>query len=164
MIFWVHEGAEGEHLPPMAVVRRPRGGKHLVADLKELHASGIRTLVSLLPEDEAIELGLSREDELAEAAGMKFLSFPMVDHGVPKDVAAFRAFVVSMAVRLWSHEPIGVHCQASIGRSTLVVACTLIHLGWQPAQALIDIASARRHPVPDTEEQQEWILRYEPEP
>jgi protein-tyrosine phosphatase len=147
----------------MAVVMRPRGGKWLAADLKQLHAHGIRTLVSLLPKDEAIELGLAREGELAKEAGLKFLSFPMADHAVPRDTAAFRAFVISLAVQLWSHEPIGVHCQASIGRSTLVVACTLIHLGWEPAHALIDIANARRCPVPDTDEQQEWILRYEPE-
>lgn len=131
--------------------------------MKELHGLGIRTLVSLLPQDEAATLGLTNEAEAATEAGLRFLIFPMPDHQIPPDPAAFRAFIVSLAVRLWSHEPIGVHCQASIGRSTLVVACTLIQLGWKPAQALIDIANARRCPVPDTDEQQEWILRYEHE-
>jgi len=39
----------------------------------------------------------------------------------------------------------------------------LIHLGWKPAAALAAIEKVRGCPVPDTQEQQAWILLYEPQ-
>jgi hypothetical protein len=40
----------------------------------------------------------------------------------------------------------------------------LMHLGWHPEAALDAIELARCCPVPDTEEQRDWILRYKPKP
>ena len=150
--------------PTLAIVQRPRPGKYLSRDLADLQADGVQILISLLPQAEAEFLGLGQEQKAARDAGLEFLSFPLPDHDLPPDTDAFRAFVVSLAARLWEHEAVGIHCQGSIGRSTLVAACALIHLGWSPVHALIDITAARGCPVPDTEEQQEWILHYEPEP
>jgi hypothetical protein len=92
--------------------------------------SGVDVLVSLLEPNEAIWLGLGQEGPLAEAAGMHFLSYPILDVHVPANVASFRAFVAGLADRLRAGERIGVHCRGSIGRSTVTAACTLIHLGW----------------------------------
>jgi hypothetical protein len=39
-------------------------------------------------------------------------------------------------------------------------ACALIHLGWTPHAALAAITAARGVTVPDTQEQEDWILRY----
>ena len=58
-------------------------------------------------------------------------------------------------------ERIGVHCRGSIGRATVATACILIHLGWDAQTALAAIAHARGVPVPDTPEQECWILEYE---
>jgi len=56
----------------------------------------------------------------------------------------------------------GIHCRGSIGRATITAACTLIHLGWKPREALGAIESARGIAVPDTQEQEDWILQYRP--
>jgi protein-tyrosine phosphatase len=162
-VYWIHP-VKGVPRPTLAIVERPRPGKFLARDLEDLHAAGIKVLVSLLTEDEAAYLGLNDEEQAARNAGLEFVAFPMADHHVPRDVDAFRAFVISLATRLFDHEPIGIHCQGSIGRSTLIAACSLIHLGWTPAHALLDVGNARGCPVPDTEEQQVWILNYGPEP
>jgi protein-tyrosine phosphatase len=58
----------------------------------------------------------------------------------------------------------GVHCRGSIGRATVTAACTLIHLGWTPQAALSAIQAARGCAVPDTQEQEDWILRYKAKP
>ena len=92
--------------------------------------------------------------------GLQFLSFPIPDHDLPEDEQAFREFVAELARRLRARERIGVHCLGSIGRATVVAACTLIELGWEPEEALAAIEVARCCPVPDTEEQAEWILGY----
>jgi protein-tyrosine phosphatase len=57
-------------------------------------------------------------------------------------------------------EHMGVHCRGSIGRATVTAACTLIHIGWTPNDALAAIQTARGCTVPDTHEQEDWVLQY----
>jgi protein-tyrosine phosphatase len=128
--------------------------------LLEYKHSGVETLVSLLDPDEARWLGLGDEPQLAEEAGMKFLSFPILDVHVPEDEAEFRAFVTGLAERLRAGERIGMHCRGSIGRAPTTAACTLIHLGWKPKIAIAAIQAARGYAIPDTDEQRRWILSY----
>jgi len=155
-IFWI----DGNPPPTLAVVLRPRGGDWLEDELRKLRSGGIQTIVSLLEENEASWLGLAEEGPLARTLGMEFLSYPIPDTHIPSDATGFRYFVASLVSRLRRGERIGVHCRGSIGRSTLTAAAALIHLGWKPANALAAIQRARGCPVPDTEEQQSWILHY----
>jgi protein-tyrosine phosphatase len=158
-IFWI----EGNPSPALAVVLRPRGGDWLEEELKKFKRGGIQTVVSLLEEDEAEWLGLSDEARIAAKVGLQFLSFPIPDTHIPPNPAAFREFVSGLVSRLRHGERIGVHCRGSIGRATLTTAAVLIHLGWKPAAALAAIEKVRGCPVPDTQEQQAWILLYEPQ-
>jgi protein-tyrosine phosphatase len=158
-IFWI----AGDPRTELAIVTRPEGEDWLEDELRRLKRGGIDTLVSMLEPWEAAELGLAREGPLAEAAGMQFLSFPIPDRHTPQETGAFRQFAGELARRLRAGERIGVHCRGSIGRSTVTAASALMHLGWNPKDALLAIAVARHYPVPDTDEQREWILAYEPE-
>jgi protein-tyrosine phosphatase len=155
---------EGDPHAALAVVLRPRGGEWLADELLRMKQSGITTLVSLLESEEAAWLGLAQEGPLAGQVGLQFLSHPIPDVHVPQKTAAFRSFVADLVDRLRAGERIGVHCRGSIGRSTVTAACTLIHLGWSPHDALVAIEAARGCPVPDTEEQREWILSYKAQP
>ena len=159
-VLWI----KGNPSPPLAIVLRPRGEEWLRDDLKRLKQGGVQTIVSLLEEDEADWLGLAEEGSLAAALGMRFLSYPIPDRTVPADSAGFRAFVADLASSLRGGERIGVHCRGCIGRATVTAACTLIHLGWKPSEAVTAIEDARGYPVPDTDEQLHWILRYRAEP
>jgi protein-tyrosine phosphatase len=156
-IFWI----AGDPAPGLAIVTRPRPTDWLPDEVRQLKLAGIDTLVSLLEWREAEWLGLEHEAREAANAGIAFLNFPIPDTTVPLNVARFRAFVADLATRLRSGERIGVHCRGSIGRATVTAACTLIHLGWKPAQALAAVEATRGCPVPDTEEQRRWILAYE---
>ena len=156
-VFWI----DGHPPPTLAVVLRPHGGDWLENELERMKLGGISTLVSLLETDEAEYLGLAEEGPIAERLGMTFLSYPIPDTHVPADTRSFRAFAADLASRLRRGEAIGVHCRGSIGRSTVTAAAALIHLGWKPAAALAAIQRARGCPVPDTDEQEDWILRYD---
>jgi protein-tyrosine phosphatase len=145
----------------MAIVTRPHGADSLEDEMLALKHGGIDTLVSLLERREAGWLGLEYERREAEKAGIQFLNFPITDTTVPANVRRFREFVSDLGVRLRQGERIGVHCRGSIGRATVTAACTLIHLGWRPADALAAVEATRGCPVPDTEEQRAWILAYE---
>lgn len=155
-VFWI----TGDRFVPLAIVLCPHGGYDLWDDLTSMKEAGIQTLVSLLEEDEAAWLGLAEEATLAQKSGMEFLSHPIPDTRVPGNAAAFQQFVAGLARRLRNGEQIGVHCRGSIGRATVTAACTLIYMGWDSRTALAAIESARGCPVPDTAEQQDWILRY----
>ena len=155
-IFWIR----GNPPPQLAVVLRPRGGDWLEDELIRMKEGGIETLVSMLEEKEAAMLGLEEEGPLAERLGMRFLSYPIPDVHVPQDLDSFDLFVARLASRLRAGIRTGVHCRGSIGRATVVAACTLIHLGFKPKAALAAVAAARGLAVPDTEEQRQWILNY----
>jgi protein-tyrosine phosphatase len=156
-VFWIN----GKLPPPLAIVLRPRGGDWLEDELRRLKQQGIDRVVSMLETEEAAQLGLTEERATAEKVGLQFDSFPIPDRTTPANLAAFRDFVVGRASRLRAGERIGIHCRGSIGRATIAAACTLIQFGWSPQSALAAIESARGCPVPDTPEQQDWILRYE---
>jgi protein-tyrosine phosphatase len=156
-IFWI----DGNPPPGMAIVTRPGGTDQLADEMRSLKLGGIDTLVSLLEWREAEWLGLRDERTEAEKAGLAFLNFPIPDTCVPINGAEFRMFVTGLASRLRQGERIGVHCRGSIGRATVTAACTLIHLGWKPIDALAAVELTRGCPVPDTEEQQLWIMGYE---
>lgn len=158
VIFWIGTRPQ----VTLAVVSCPHGNDRLRSELEELKAGGIDTVVSMLEKDEAAWLGLGKESHVAEEIGLNFLSFPVPDANVPLDPAAFHAFVAKLADRLVGGERIGVHCRGCIGRSTVTAACTLIHLGFTAATALAAVEAARGCAVPDTLEQERWILHYRP--
>lgn len=157
-IFWI----KGNPPAPLAIVLCPPGGRGLREELLALKRGGIETLVSLLDQEEAHLLGLSEEGRLAVQAGMQFISYPIPDAHLPASTASFRKFIAGLAIRLSKGEAVGVHCRGSIGRATVTAACALIHLGWQPQAALAAITIARGQAIPDTQEQEDWILRYKP--
>ncbi|MGO9776928.1 MAG: hypothetical protein ACLQGT_13740 [Terracidiphilus sp.] len=155
-IFWIRG------IPPasLAIVLCPPGGRGLRDELLTMKIRGIEILVSLLEPEEAHLLGLSEEGRLAEQLGLHFFSYPIPDAHLPQDRASFRSFVGRLADRLRAGEAVGIHCRGSIGRSAVAAACALIHLGWTPHAALAAITTARGLTVPDTQEQEDWILRY----
>ena len=159
-IFWI----KCAPLAPLAIVLRPQGYDLLEDALLRLKLKGIQTLVSLMEHWEASSFGLEDEGPAAVHVGLNFLSYPLPHTRIPMDTISFREFVGGLAERLRAGESIGVHCRGSLGRSTIVTACTLMHLGWQPKAALKAIEAARGEQVPDTEEQAEWIMSYSVQP
>jgi len=152
-VFWIANTG-------LAIVLRPRGDEWLENDLQRIRMSGIQTIVSTIEQWEARELGLTDEGPTTQRLGMDFISFPLRDRSVPSNREGFTEFVLKLGKRIQSGEKIGVHCRGCIGRSTVVVASTLIRLGWSAERALDEIEVARGCSVPDTEEQRDWIMDF----
>jgi protein-tyrosine phosphatase len=159
-VFWIAAAGNGVG-SSLAIVLRPRGDEWLEDEMRRLKQSGIQMIVSMLEPWEAESLGLAHEGSFAQHGGLGFLSYPIPDRQTPADAGAFRGFAASLADRVRGGEHIGMHCRGSIGRSTLMAAAVLIHLGWTPEQALRAVEQARGCTVPDTDEQKNWILAYE---
>ncbi len=138
---------------------RPRSGDWLEDEIDHWKRSGVDIVVSLLELDEVEDLGLGEEAALCRLKGIEFRTFPIPDRGVPADEEAFSRFIDELAK---TRAAIAIHCRAGIGRSSLVAGTTLIARGMPAEDALSRISDARGLPVPDTDDQRAWILRFSP--
>lgn len=157
-VYWIRH----DNHPRLAIVARPQGEEWLYDELLAMKYSGIDILVSLLEPDEALDLGLAKEHEFAQYAGMEFVSFPIPDGATPENMQNFCRLISRLAESIRSGKHIAAHCRGSIGRSTVIAASVLIELGWNAADALRLIEQARGCSVPDTEMQRRWILQFIP--
>src|SRR5262245_49943610 len=141
----------------LAIIPRPRGGDWLEDEIQSWRRSGVDVVVSLLTREEQSELDLPDEEAQCRANNIEFVSFPIVDRGVPSSAQAFSAHVVKLAERLADGKNIAVHCRQGIGRAALVAICVLIWSGLEPAAAIERVGAARGCVVPETSEQRRWI-------
>ncbi|KNC46339.1 dual specificity protein phosphatase [Thecamonas trahens ATCC 50062] len=120
--------------------------RDLDADLGRLsEVYGTTTIVSLLPRTEAqrLTIGPRIEAEAAAAVGMKLLRFPIVNGGIPDDMAVFSDFVDALVARMLAGERLLVHCRAGYGRAGMVAVAMLLRSGACTSLAAA-IAHARR--------------------
>ena len=142
----------------LAIMGRPRGGEWLEDDIAGLKCEGIQIIVSLLQQDEERELELSDEQELCTQHAIEFISSPIRDREVPESVEQTLELTRYLHEQLVMGKGVAIHCRAGIGRSALIAACILLQAGSHPKQALESIAAHRHVPVPDTDEQREWVM------
>jgi protein-tyrosine phosphatase len=160
-IFWVRKLDETAYDPfRLAVLPRPRGGDWLEGEVRALRDAGVDVLVSLLTALEAEMQELTEEASYCVAGGIEFISFPIADREVPGSTPDFLGLVRRLAWHLEGGQTVAIHCRQGIGRAALVAACVLAMLGEKPDVALERIAAARGRPVPDTDEQRRWVLRF----
>jgi protein-tyrosine phosphatase len=154
--FWV----ETDNELRLAIVPRPRGGDWLEDEIGSIKRAGIDVLISMLEPDEAAELGLSAEATACDKANIVFRSFPVPDRETPQSTVAFAKFVQEVRDDLHAGQGVGVHCRASIGRSSLLLAAVLCAEGFRPENAFQRLSTARGLQVPDTAEQIRWVERF----
>jgi len=146
----------------VAIVARPRGGDWLCDELSALSREGIDVLVSMLTDEESTELGLERESDDCEAAAIAFVNLPIPDRSVPADADEFLRNVEQLADMVRDGRFLGVHCRASIGRSSVLAVSVLVRLGWDVTEAFDAVEAARGCAIPDTPEQRQWVMRNVP--
>jgi hypothetical protein len=155
-IYWINLPKAGR----LAIMARPRAGDWLDDEISGWRAQGIDIVISLLEQEEVIELGLQREAGLCRAQGMEFLSFPIADRGVPESLRDAVALAQALSTKIDEGRAVAVHCRAGIGRSSLIAACALVCCGSDPAAAFQVIGEARGVSVPDTEGQRDWVMAF----
>lgn len=154
-MFWV----DGPWPGRLAISSRPRGGDWLAEEVRGWRGAGIDLVLSLLSREEEEELGLIDEGRLAAEHGIRFVSFPIADRGVPASLEATVTLLGDLRNTLEAGKKVVVHCRQGIGRSALITAGTLVTAGIEPQSALETVASARGLPVPETPEQRAWVER-----
>jgi len=144
----------------LAIMARPCAGDWLDDEISGWRGEGIDIVVSLLEPEEVGELGLRGEADLCREKGMEFISFPILDRGVPVALRETAALAQVVATKIGEGKAVAVHCRAGIGRSSLIAACALVCLGFDWEAALDMIGKARGVTVPDTEGQRNWVKSF----
>jgi protein-tyrosine phosphatase len=152
-LYWIAHPASHR----LAIMARPRAGDWLDDEIGGWRDAGVDLVVSLLEPEEVSDLALQQEEPLCRRHGMDFLSFPIRDRGVPASVDDARALARILADRVATGGGVAIHCRAGIGRSSLMAALVLAEAGMNAAQAFAATSEARGLPVPDTDEQRQWV-------
>jgi protein-tyrosine phosphatase len=157
-VYWVPEVTVGR----LGFMPRP-STEWLQDDVAAWRRDGVGTVVSLLEAAETRELQLGREAAFCEAAGIAFISFPIVDRGVPASTGRTSQLVSRLAASIGTGASVAVHCRAGIGRSSLIAGCVLLRLGFTHDDVFPTLTRARGLQVPDTPEQVRWLATFQRE-
>ena len=154
-LFWI----PGPWTGKLAIAARPRGADWLDDEASGWRRAGLSVVVSLLEEDEAAELGLAHEDQAAASNGIRFVSFPIPDRGVPSSRQRAVALLADLVAALDDGNNVAIHCRQGIGRSGLIAAGALVIAGMGGNRAIEVVSAARGLTVPETAAQSRWIDR-----
>ena len=154
-LYWIPGPWRGR----LAIAARPRGGDWLADEARGWREAGIDIMVSLLELDEAAQLNLTEEATEASANGIRFLSFPIPDRGVPASRSAAASLLATISNDLEAGSSVAIHCRQSIGRSGMVAAALLASSGIDAEQAIETVSFARGLNVPETADQRRWVQR-----
>ena len=137
------------------------GGVYLHGEIAHLKSLGITLVVSLLDELNTQALGLQLEDMACRAHDIAFIHSPVRDRSAPSSSDQFIEAVVTTYDHVVSGGHGLAHCWAGIGRTGLFAASLLVRHGTDPGAAFSQVGAARREPVPDTQEQVDWLLAHQ---
>ena len=139
------------------VSSRPRGGDWLSDETQRWRERGIQTVLSLLTREEETELGILDESVEAAKKGIKFISFPIPDRGVPGSSTAAIEVFDEVYNELQRGKNVLVHCRQGVGRAGMVAASLLVLDGTEPHAAIEEVSKARGVRIPETPDQEQWI-------
>ena len=155
-LYWITSPSAGR----LAISARPRGGDWLEDEIEGWRKQGIDVVVSLLTPSENEELGLKDEGSFSKAKGVRFVSFPIEDRGIPSSSAKAQELVGQLGSEIQKGKSLAIHCRQGIGRSSLLSAALLTFMGEDLDQALQSIGKARGLEVPETVEQRRWLDQF----
>jgi len=145
----------------VSVMAKPVAGEWIDDEFSGISKYGINRIISLLERSEAYEVGLKDEEVYAEKHQIEFVSYPIPDRGLPSSVNDFSKFTKGLYHSAAKGNNIVIHCRAGIGRTGIVAAGVLLHCGFTAEQAFEHISKKRGVPVPDTPEQENWVIENE---
>ncbi len=126
-------------------------------DIEQLAAAGIKKLISLELPDRSLSL-------LCKKAGIQWEYFYIPDFGIPENVDDFNGMINRLLQSIEQGDAVCVHCRAGIGRTGMVLTCTvgkLYMLGYDKA---IDTVRRTRKAVETTEQEnftKQYLSEYE---
>jgi protein-tyrosine phosphatase len=144
----------------LAISSRPRGGDWLEDEVRSWQHRDFEVIVSLLTDDERVDLNLEDEAKFCKIHGLQYLAFPIVDRSVPPSQKATLNFLKKLDQALAEGKNVLIHCRQGIGRSALMAICLLVLAGEEPEAAIQRVSTARGVSAPETPEQKKWVIEF----
>ncbi len=155
-LYW----AKGPWPGKLAMSPRPRGGEWLEDEISCWHRQGVDTVVSMLTPPEEQDLNLVNEAPTVLTQGLHFHSLPVLDRQTPDSLGPFITVLDRLNAELAAGRNLVIHCRQGVGRAGLLAACLLIANGIAPDAAMRQLTAVRGVPVPETQQQRDWIDRF----
>jgi protein-tyrosine phosphatase len=134
--------------------------RDLASDMARMRETyGVDTLVCLIEDHELTALQIADLPQRAQAIGMVFIRFPIVDVSVPRDGVAFVTLIGQVIGRLRAGETVAFHCKGGLGRTGLAAACCLVGMGMDADLAIAKVRAARKGTI-ETVEQEAYVRRF----
>jgi len=139
-----------------------RWERSLRQDLDRLRDNySVSHLVSLIEDDELAQYQIGNLYDEAECRGMCVHRLPIPDVSVPRDIEGVAALVREIGRWAAAGERVVIHCIGGLGRTGTVAGCFLVEQGRDAAAALKLLREVRAPNCPETEEQRDFVRRYE---
>lgn len=158
--YWVEPGRvlAGEH-PDGGSVEATRERIQTLLD------AGVRGFIDLTQIDELPDYSALLPPDVA------YHSFPFPDHSIPRSVHDMHEVQHALQGMVTAGTPVYVHCRAGIGRTGITIGCYLREKGESAHEALEllnrlwlqNARSARWPSIPETAEQEQYILDWQPQ-
>jgi protein-tyrosine phosphatase len=129
------------------------------ADLADLHAQGVRTLVLLVEDAELSHWSDPDIQALGERAGIAVQRFPIPDGEAPDLEVMDRIQAAIQAGR--SSGDVGVACMGGVGRTGMTAACALVGAGRTASEAIARVRQVRHPTAVETEQQERLVTLWE---
>jgi len=155
-LFWIPRSGSGR----LGIMPRPRGNDWLQEEVDSLSKEGVDVWISALTLAEREELGLEHQSDFCKQSNMDFRSFPIFDRSLPAE-QKFSQLVDDIRSLLEAGQSVVVHCRLGIGRAGMITTGVLIAEGETAQSAIRKVSKARRLTIPDTDEQREFLFKFE---
>ncbi len=132
--------------------------RDLASDLDAMVTVGVKTLVTLIDDQELDRLGAGALPSLVHSRAIQWLHLPITDYGVPngKVLLQWRGLLGGLLDQLRKNERVLLHCAAGMGRSGMMAA-TLLKASGMKAEDAIGLIRQNRPGTVETSEQEKFI-------
>ena len=138
--------------------------------LQDLLLAGVTCFVDLTAEHELPAYG-ARLPEIFGGRTIRHQRFTLTDHGIPDSIQQMSVILDAIDAEIHADGCVYVHCRAGIGRTGTVIGCHLVRHGHDSLEAVEALnrlwqeceRSKRWSHVPETDEQEVFILEYKDE-
>ena len=138
---------------------RPQGAI-IDAEITEMQAMDIDTLVCLLQDFELPKATLEKAHLAYEEKGIEYLRLPMRDERCPPDFLAAKTLIETLYAKILAGQTIAIHCYGGVGRSGTIAAALLVHFGYEVLEAVELLRASRGIEVAKAQEQRQWVYEY----